>query len=785
MSLLTSLFSRTKLEQPQVSRDHVDEVILTLIADLQAKLKSYALHYELNTRIDQFKGLSLVDRREKLPGLYLEIEDFLLRQNSRNSKTRDAFRKGILIEYPQLKKLLGFYLIFMDYDSQKIALSRFFLKDILTKAKDLLGKFNDAFLKEAEEVIMGDLTDPNKKNGNEFNSVLKGLYDFSDLIQKKIENSLGSNAMLSLYNNTFNKHFQNYQQLEAFTTIINLVPEELLDTENSNLPSKGQMHRLLKTQISTLEEINTKLSKEVQDRKEVQKELERNERLYAAVLHNSLDANVIFNKEGTIVRCNAKASELFQTGNNLYNLLPTVFSANLKKIINDFSIKEIESLSDETFEFFTIEYEVIKYFSLKLSPVYFDDSILFFAIISDITDQKQAVQQIEEARNIAEKSAKAKTTFLSNMSHEIRTPLNIVLGLSELFSKESFSGTDKEYENIEMIRFSAENLLTLVNDILDFSKIEAGKLNVQKVDFNLYEVIENLNFGFTVKANEKGLEYITKLGKEVPRFVVGDQYRLSQILNNLLSNAIKFTREGSVTLDIEVVKMSDENVTLRFKVGDTGIGIREDSLDSIFESFYQTIDEKGQKPIGTGLGLSITRQLVELQQGSLNVKSELGKGSCFSFDIEYQTSDLFESGSIIDITPGVEQIDILKDKHILVAEDNKLNQLFIKQLLSKWDAHVTIAKNGKEALDAVQKEDFDLVLMDVHMPIINGLEATKKIRGLENERMRKVPIVACSADVFPESRKQAEEAGVDFYITKPVNKDSIKEILFLLTHTEI
>ncbi|MFK7747425.1 MAG: ATP-binding protein [Kordia sp.] len=752
--------------------------ISVLLKDLKIQLYNYYVHYELSSKLNVYDSMFESDRIENFPNVFLEIEDFLSLQPDAHFN-KSLFREEIIQEYPLLKEDAQIHTLFIsDNNTQKVMLSKLFLKDVLLKSKDILGDSNTDFLLKAEELLINLPFSFETVTQQKAASILKELFEYSNLIQKKIQKSLGINAMLSIYNNAYNKYFNNFYLLENFTIIVNLVPDQLLITDNVNLPSKGQLHRLLKSQISSLEDINSKLSKEILQKSQIQKELEDNEKLYAAVIHNSLDANVIFNVDGIIIRSNKKAAEFINAHENeinFYKLLPKAFSENLKAIIDKFSQNTTSSLEQEFFEFEVFENGETIYYNLKVNPIYINNSMLFFCVIRDISKDIRNMIRIEEARIIAEKSAKAKTTFLSNMSHEIRTPLNVILGLSELFNNKDFSGSDTEYENIEAIRFSTENLLMIVNDILDFSKIEAGKLNVQKVDFNFTELISNLHKGFKIKAEEKGLDFAMNITSSIPKYIVGDQYRLSQILNNLIGNAIKFTKKGFININIEAETLRNKTIQLYFTIEDSGVGISKENLDNIFESFYQSHHSE-KKPEGTGLGLSITKELVSLLGGELTVESKQNEGTTFHFDLNYKISNLSE----VEMQSTQNINHNLRHKRILVAEDNKLNQLFIKQLLKKWDAETTIVENGQQAVDVVKAQDFDLILMDIQMPVLDGLEATSAIRALEKEK-KDIPIVACSADVFPESRQKAEEAGVNYYITKPINAKSINEILYLLT----
>jgi PAS domain S-box-containing protein len=710
------------------------------------------------------------------PNFYLEAEYFLKTQADTNFNVT-VFRKELLAKYSFITEDEALYVIFIeDLNRQKVLLCELFLRAILVRSSYILGDVQCNFLSEATDLLLNTPLSLEALSPEKTSSILKELSEYSQTIQSKLVESLSENAMLSIYQSAYYQSSNSYGLLENFNVIDSLMPSEVaLHTKTIN---QTHSQAQLKAQIANLEELNAELSKEIFQKKQLQRELENNEKLYSAVIHNSLDANIIFNVDGIIIRSNKKAAEFINAHENqlnFYKLLPEKFSAKLKAIIDRFVHNSDANLEQEFFEFEVTENDVIIYYNLKVNPIYIHGKLLFFCVIRDISTDIRTMIRIEEARVIAEKSAKAKTTFLSNMSHEIRTPLNVILGLSELFNRKDFTGDEKEYENIEAIRFSTENLLMIVNDILDFSKIEAGKLNVQKVDFNFTELISNLRKGFKIKAEEKGLDFSMNLTNAIPKYIVGDQYRLSQILHNLIGNAIKFTPKGYINVNIESKTLEDKSVQLYFTIEDSGYGIPKENLENVFESFYQTY-HSDEKPTGTGLGLSITKELVSLLGGNLTLKSEPNVGTSFSFDLNYKVSDL--SDLELQNTQNINHN--LRHKRILVAEDNKLNQLFIKQLLKKWDAETTIVGNGQEAVETVKMQDFDLILMDIQMPILDGLEATAAIRALEPTK-NDVPIVACSADVFPESRQKAEEAGVNYYITKPISAKSINEILYLLT----
>ncbi len=438
-------------------------------------------------------------------------------------------------------------------------------------------------------------------------------------------------------------------------------------------------------------------------------------------------------------------------------------------------------------ENFTEEQEIIfnnfdkHYFEMSYNPIKNDrNEIIGVAVFAqDITDKKRNEDALLKAKNDALQAAQAKSDFLSNMSHEIRTPMNAIIGITDLLLDKLALPENREY--LQSIKYSADNLLHIINDILDLSKIEAGKVELEEEPFELAQKINELKRTFQPKANEKKIELITIITKDVPEYVKGDQFRLNQILLNLISNAIKFTSKGSITVRVEVKKMNPENCVLQFSVTDSGIGIAEDKLNSIFDTFTQAYTDTTRKFGGTGLGLAISKNLVQLQQGYMGVHSKLGSGSTFYFEIPYKTVSAQE---IKNIVPQQNQItedpnkknndSLLSGARILLVEDNSLNQFVAKQLLKKWESEVAVAETGIEALHLLAETEFDIVLMDLQMPEMNGFEATAQIRSGNTKVLNpKIPIIALTADAFEETRKRVIEAGMNDFITKPFKQDDL------------
>ncbi len=374
-------------------------------------------------------------------------------------------------------------------------------------------------------------------------------------------------------------------------------------------------------------------------------------------------------------------------------------------------------------------------------------------VSNQIIKEKELQKHIEEI----EKLSKIKTEFLANMSHEIRTPLNAILGFIKIM-KEEDDGKFIKYLNI--IDSSSQTLLVIINDILDLSKIESGKMIIEKVDFESEELYNTIEL-FEEKANEKNIDYKVKF-VNIPEYLYSDIHRLKQIISNLISNAIKFTPENK---KIEVL-LEYRNKKLYVEVKDEGIGIPKDRLDIIFKPFSQADNSTTRKYGGTGLGLTISHKLVEMLGGELKVDSEVGKGSKFYFEIPIKKGKKTE-------TKIEENHNIKKDLQLLIVEDNLANQMFMKVILNKMNIKFDIANNGKEAIEKYQNNKYDLILMDVNMPVMNGIEATKEIRKIDEN----IPIIALTASALEGDREKFIKAGMNDYLSKPLDIEKLKVIL--------
>lgn len=516
---------------------------------------------------------------------------------------------------------------------------------------------------------------------------------------------------------------------------------------------------------------------DITERKKAEEEIQRKKAFLEQLIEGAPEAIVQCDTKGNLEKINDEFIKLFG-----YSRKETL-GRNIDELVSsEDQRKEAVGITKEVSGGKKVAIETLRqhkngtpvYVSILSTPIIVNKKqVGIYAIYRDITERKRAEQDFIIAKQKAEEAAKAKQQFLSTMSHEIRTPLNSVLGMTHLLIQADPRSDQMEYLNA--LKFSGENLLVLINDILDFSKIESGMVFFEQADFNIKEIINGIKQSFLFRTEEKGITFDTNVDPELPDSIVGDPIRLNQVLTNLIGNAVKFTEKGSITVDLNLKQKTTENVEIEFSVTDTGIGIPKDKLANIFESFKQAGTDITRKYGGTGLGLAITKKLIELQNSAIFVESRVGKGSKFYFSLNFPKSKIKPEHKPVEIKESYKQ---LEGSNILVAEDNEINFIIAKKLLEKWGAKVDHAENGNVTIDKIMKKDYDVVLMDLHMPELNGYEASEIIRTSENVKNKNIPIIALTASVMPDIQQKIERIGITDYILKPFNpKELYQKVL--------
>lgn len=518
-------------------------------------------------------------------------------------------------------------------------------------------------------------------------------------------------------------------------------------------------------------------SVDITTRKTFEKELEMQKEFIEQLFDT--DPNLIFVRDGNgrMIYCNKAVAELvgmsreafLSIENNTFPAVDGQFQKYLEmeqKVINQGEELLLEEqIADSN--------GIVNYFQTIKKPLKTQGGDVNMLNIST------NINKIKYYEKETQNAMRARNEFFSAMSHEIRTPMNAILGMAELLLKRN--PRKDQGKLLNTLHFSAKNLLTLINDILDFSKIEAGKIELEEVNFNVKELVENVMVSLRPRALDKDLKINVKIADAVPEVINGDYIKLNQILTNLLSNAIKFTAKGSIEISVGLLQKTKSGYNLKFEIKDTGIGIDQDKLNSIFDPFNQATKSTPRVYGGTGLGLSIVKNLVELQKGTIEVKSRINVGSTFSIILPFGNVD---SSLPVNSLP-TSRISDFKWKmklNVLYVEDVVTNQFLIDEILSDWGIKVKMASDGFEALEMIREKCYDLVLMDIQMPGIDGLETTRRIRAMDDDYFKNLPILALTASTNDSTKDEIFLAGMQDFVLKPINVDDLRTKIVEVTN---
>jgi PAS domain S-box-containing protein len=703
---------------------------------------------------------------------YLLFEKYLS-SFEQEQYNRRSLRESVRQRFPALLQEGSiFNILFVSETEQKNTLAIHFLQPFLAAVRDKFGRAGDGYF-ERKIAELGEL-DKQRRDPEAFRKLQFLSFD----VFKFIGNNYGEPLAGKIFEKSYDSFSNKYKELEFFPYMITLVPKEIVDREHLGIFTQSQIEQIFLEKLAESEQLNIALDQKIKENERTQRLLRKNEIMLSGVISSALDAIVITGAYGHIIHWNQAAAEIFGYSERevkgrtlLETILPMSYDHTHWNGFPGFQHDDGRPMLNQRHELTAVRKSKEEFpIELTVTAIVDENESYYSAFIRDISSRRQREQELVQMKEKAEQAAKAKSQFLSVMSHELRTPLNAVIGITHLLLQSQ--PREDQQEDLRTLQFSGESLLHIINDILDFTKLDSGKIELSAIDFNLRELTQSLYQSFSYKAKEKNIVFDVEYDDRMPFFVKGDNFRLSQVLNNLISNAIKFTHDGFVKLKVELVQNEGSHFITRFTVVDTGIGIPEEKKEKIFEQFTQADSDTTRLYGGTGLGLSISGRLVELMGSSILVTSAVGKGSSFSF-----TLDLLQ-GSPSDPNAGLAKVvnksnDAFRNKLILLAEDNVFNANIARRFITGWGAQLEVVMDGRQALDFVSRRKYDLILMDVQMPVLDGFACTRKIR----KHFKEVPILAITASPKNEIINEIMACGMNDFVSKPFKPNELRSKL--------
>jgi len=703
---------------------------------------------------------------------YLLFEKYLTSFELSEKLTRRPLREGIRQRFPALLNEGSiFNILFVSETEQKNTLAIHFLHSFLEAVRDKFGRAGDGYFEKKMRdlaVLDEQMSDP---------EIFRKLQFLSFDAFQFVSGNYGDALAGKIFEKTYETFSARYKELEMFPHMLTLIPKEIVDREHLGIFSQAQIEQIFLEKLAESEQLNIALDQKIRENEATQKLLRKNELMLGSVISSALDAIVITNQEGHIIHWNKAATEIFGyteeevKGRTLMETIippaarrPDGTGFELFLDPNDFHIL------NQRLELTGIRKSGIEFpMELAVTAIHNEQEFYYNGFIRDISSRKQREQELVQMKEKAEQAAKAKSQFLSVMSHELRTPLNAVIGITHLLMLNQ--PREDQQEDLRTLQFSGESLLHIINDILDFTKLDSGKIELSAIDFNLRELSQSLYQSFSYKAREKGVVFDVELDQRIPFFVKGDNFRLSQVLNNLISNAIKFTQEGSVKLKVEMTEERGISFEARFSVMDTGIGIPQEKQEKIFEQFTQADSDTTRLYGGTGLGLSISIKLVELMGSTILLDSQPGKGSTFHFSVVLQRGEV---GEPVVTAPAPKTVsktnEQFRNKRILLAEDNLFNANIARRFITGWGGGIDLVVDGRQALEFIARTKYDLILMDVQMPVLDGFACTRKIR----KHLKDIPIIAVTASPKNEIINEILSCGMNDFVSKPFKPNELR-----------
>jgi PAS domain S-box-containing protein len=707
---------------------------------------------------------------EEVFHVYLLFEKYLTSFEQDTHYDRESLREGIRLRFPAILQETIFHLLFLSETEQKNTLSFEFLQSFLAHASDKFGRTGAGYLEKKNKEL--ELFGGEKQEPETFRKLQSLSFELFHFVGENYGDALAA----KIFEKTYEGFSTKYKELEFFPHLLTMIPKHIVGRKHLGIFTQAQIEQVFLEKLAESEQLNIALDQKVRENEQTQKLLKKNEIMLSSVIASALDAIVIINQEGNIVRWNKAATRIFgYTEEEVKGLamadtiIPPAFMQSHGAGFRRFLAGGNSNILNRRMELTGKRKNGVEFpMELTVTAIQHGQEFYFNGFIRDISTRKQREEELVQMKEQAEAAAKAKSQFLSIMSHELRTPLNAVIGITHLL----LQGNPREdqQEDLRTLQFSGESLLHIINGILDFTKLDSGKIELSAIDFNLRDLAQSLYQSFSYKAKEKQIVFDIEYDEKMPFMVRGDSFRLSQVLNNLISNAIKFTPRGSVKLQVQLKEEQPQSLITRFSVIDTGIGIPEDKKEKIFEQFTQADSDTTRLYGGTGLGLSISSKLVELMDSTILVDSEPGKGSDFHFTIVLQRAEQTAEAPLILQRPEVKNNDAFRNKLILLAEDNSFNANIARRFITGWGAEMDLVLDGQQALEFALRKKYDLILMDVQMPVLDGFACSRAIR----KHLHDVPIIAVTASPKNEIIGEIAACGMNDFVSKPFKPNELR-----------
>jgi PAS domain S-box-containing protein len=700
---------------------------------------------------------------------YLLFEKYLTSFELAEQYTRDTLRGHVRERFPELLEHPFFSILFLPETEQKNTLAVQFIQSFLDMVSDKIGRAAEAtFDKKVKElaVLEEEKQDP---------ETFRKLQFLSFEVFRFVSDHYGKSLAGKLFEKTYESFSGRYKELEIFPYMLTLIPKEIVDREHLGIFTQSQIEQIFLEKLAESEQLNMALDQKVRENEQTQKLLRKNEVLLSSVISSAMDAIVITNQEGIILHWNKAATDIFGHSEAevhgktfMDTIIPSHYPEEHGNEFHRFLSDVNGDILNRRQELTGVRKNGAEFpMELTITAIHNDNEYYFNGFIRDISTRRQREQELVQMKEKAEQAAIAKSQFLSVMSHELRTPLNAVIGITHLLMQDH--PREDQQEDLRTLQFSGESLLHIINDILDFTKLDSGKIELSAIDFSLRDLVQSLYQSFSFKAKEKQVIFDVEYDEKMPFVVKGDSFRLAQVLNNLISNAIKFTQRGYVKLKVEMTSDQGSSFTTKFSVVDTGIGIPADKKEKIFEQFTQADSDTTRLYGGTGLGLSISAKLVELMDSRILVESQSGEGSTFHFSVVLHQGIMSDTLAPVQKTVAKSN-DQFKHKLILLAEDNLFNANIARRFITGWGADVDLVVDGRQALEFAFRKRYDLILMDVQMPLLDGFACTKKIR----KHLKDIPIIAVTAAPKNEVIHQITSCGMNDFVSKPFKPNELR-----------